>query len=805
MLICLRSKEGTPYGWLLSGALAAALSVVSLPSRGVPSDTKASSGHLETIVVNADALPKDSILPTAAPLDGFFGPGRSVLDTPRSVTSINSALMDVAGINDLRDIMKLAPNTYSPSDFGAPSLPSIRGQLGEIFEDGLRQQGGNNGFGVPLSFNAVYGMNVVKGPPPVVLGTTQRVGGLVDLQLKRPDLEAAAGYADLSVGSWSHHSGQVDYSTPISQGRSALRISLEDDDSQSFYDYAHIRAQDLYVAYRRKPDAIGEFNASFEYYHVDFTDIAGINRPTQNLIDNGLYVTGQGVQPNGSTVPGAFAVITPSGLVAIPRHEVLTDPRDVDFVKTWIGHLRYERTLSHDTRLISRTYLQHLERFEHTNNSFTEIIRGTDTAEHRSELIQDSDTTVLGHSMQQQTDVGIDLRFNHTRGFSQFDTEADLPTDLTLPLTYRRIPLTSGQQAQLVLLSPGLYVSPGAQYPRNGQPNGYLLSDTTDSNIYQTGLFAQHELHFTPQWSAMAGVRGDWYYVTARDPLPPPGQSAAQTHVNHVLTAGNASLTYKPVPSIAIYATTSYGESTSNSLGGGMALGANNQIDPANFSTRSTLYEVGAKWAPPAARWYTDAAVFSQTRSLRNRDGTNTGFLTQGLDAQWFYQADRFFANASVSYLSAHYDHSASYQDTTQVLDAFNALRPDIVVGTGAGAPNFAYFPPSTARLQGLPSVTGSMLVGYNFAGGFRCTLSGFVTNSFPLDYLQTVWIRAQYRLDASVSHRWTQSRTELRLTVNNLTNQRNWAPVFDGGYFGATDVFPELPINLTFNLRKRF
>jgi hypothetical protein len=56
--------------------------------------------------------------------------------------------MDAAGIADLRDIMKLAPNTYSPSDFGAPSLPDIRGQLGEIFEDGLRQQGGNNGFGI---------------------------------------------------------------------------------------------------------------------------------------------------------------------------------------------------------------------------------------------------------------------------------------------------------------------------------------------------------------------------------------------------------------------------------------------------------------------------------------------------------------------------------------------------------------------------------------------------------------------------------------------------------------------------------
>jgi outer membrane receptor protein involved in Fe transport len=104
-----------------------------------------------------------------------------------------------------------------------------------------------------------------------------------------------------------------------------------------------------------------------------------------------------------------------------------------------------------------------------------------------------------------------------------------------------------------------------------------------------------------------------------------------------------------------------------------------------------------------------------------------------------------------------------------------------------------------------MASFTGALLVGYEFAGGFRFTLSVFVTNSFPLDYLQTVWIRAQYRLDTAVSYRWRQSRTELRLRVNNLTNQKNWAPVFDGGYFGATDVFPELPINLMLNVRKRF
>ncbi len=790
----------------LTGASAAAPSdgeqaTNELPEKAAP---RTGNSQLQTIEVQAKAS-SNAILPTNAEIDAAFGPNRNVLDIARSVTPISGALMRAAGIGDLRDIMKLAPDTYSPTDFGAPSLPDIRGQLGEIFEDGLRQQGGNNGFGIPLSFNALDGMSVIKGPPPVILGTTQRVGGFVDLQLKRPNLDRAAGYAEFTLGSWSHRNGQLDYSVPIESGRSGIRVSLEAEDDQSYYDYAHHRSQDVFVAYRLKPDPVSELNASFESYYVNFTDIAGINRPTQELIDKGLYITGQGVQPNGSAVPGAFAVISPTGLVAIPRHEVLTDPKDNDYVKTWIAHLRYERSLSDNVRLISRDYVQHLERFEHTNNSFTEIIKGADTAEHRTEFVVDRDTDIFAHSLHQQTDIGVDIRFNHTLGFSQFDTEADLPTDLTLPLSYRRIALTPGQQAALIQLSPGFYVSPGAQYPRNGQPNGYMISDTTDSDIYQGGLFAQHEIHFTPRWSAMAGARGDWYYVTAKDPLPPPGEVPAHDHATHLLEAGNASLTYKPLASISIYAATSYSESTSNSLGGGIALGAGNRIDPANFSTRSTLYEVGAKWGRPGAPWYSDASLFSQKRSLRNRDGSNTGIVTKGLDAQWFYQGDGLFASAGADYLSARYDGSASFQDTTQVRDAFNAARPDIIKGTGIGAPNFAAFPPSTVRVQGLPSVSGSMLVGYNFAGGLGATLAGTVSNSFPLDYLETVWIRAQYTLDSSIYYRWRQSSGEIRLTVNNLTNQRNWAPVFDGGYFGATDVFPELPANLRLTVRKGF
>jgi hypothetical protein len=768
-----------------------------------PAPAKAQA--LNAIRVNARAIDQD-VLPTNAQVTGPFGTARSVLETPRSVTPITPALMRAVGFTNLRDIMRIAPDTYTSTDFGAPSLPAIRGQLGEIYVDGLRQISGNNGFGIPLSLNAIETINVIKGPPPVVLGTSQRVGGFVNLHLKRPDLAAAHGSALLESGTWRRHDAQLDYSTPIVKGRSAIRVSVKVKHDGSYYDYAHYRSQDAYLAYRLKPDARSLFDASLEYDHVDFKDIAGINRPTQNLIDHGLYVTGQGVQPNGSSVPGPFALVDPTGLVKIPRHRVLTDPRDVDTVRTWIAHADYRRQLGDNLLLTSTNGYQHLTRNEVANNSFVEIIKGDDTAESRTSLSRTTSAEWLGKQATQQTQAGIDIRYVHVLGFSQFDTEADLPTGLTGPLSNRRIPLTPAQKAQLVMLRPGVYVSPGAQYPRAGQPNGYMISDTTDSTSYQTGVFVQEDLHPDARWDILLGVRSDWYAVSARDPIPPAGQVAAHDSAHHMLNDFNASVTYHPTPATSVYLAASTSGATSNSLGGGTPLGAGNRISPADFASRSRFAEIGFKAAPTQANWYADVSLFSQTRSLRNRNGSLTGIRSRGLDGQWFYHAENgFFANAGFSVLDARYDHSISYQDTRQVLDAFTGNHPGIVAGTGVGAPNFAAFGPSTRRVQGLPSLMASLLTGYRWNSGVGATFSGTWTNAFPLDYLGTVWIRAQYRLDASLSYQFDGGHTEMRLAVDNLSNRKNWAPVFDGGYFGSTDVFPTLPINLMASLRYRF
>lgn len=757
--------------------------------------------------VDARTPPQRALPPNEIAVEGPFGDGKKLLDTPRSATPINAALAEQAAITELRDIQRLVPNSYGANTFGAASLPSFRGQLGEIFQDGLRRQGGNNGLGLPLSMNGVDRIDAIKGPPPVMFGSTQRVGGFVNLIPKRPDLDNAHGAVSAQAGRWDRYREQLDYSTPIEPGRSGIRVSLENRDEDSFYDFASHQSQSLFAAYRLAPDNNSVLDLNIEYFNVDFTDNAGFNRPTQNLIDRGRYVTGQGVQADGSTVPAAGSVVSPTGVARLPRHRVLTDPGDRNESETWVANLRYEAALTPGVKWINRGIYQHLEREEVAQNSFVEIIDGANTLENRSEFVANYRLPLLGLSTQQESTFGVDLRYHDIQGFSQFTTEADNPIDLTGPVANRRIPLTAAQRARLVELRPGIFVSPGAQYDNNGDGVGdFNLSDTTDSRTYQIGLFAQQEIEFTPRWSLLLGLRGDWYDVAARDPLPPPGARAARDSIGESLTGANASLSFKPTPEVTTYFATSRSDSTANSLGGGFVLGADNEIDARNFATESELHEIGVKYASADGRRYADLVAFAQTRNLRNRDGSNSGIRNRGVESQVSYRHDaHWFMHLAASYQNTGFDNAAAFQDSRSVLDTFDNSRPDLVAGTGVGSPSFTAFAPSERRVPGLPRTLVSGLISYAAYSGFEGGLSAVYTDEFPLDFLATVKIRAQITVNAFIAYEFRPWRTSLRVDIFNLTNEDNFSPVFDGGYFGSTLVLPEPPINAMLTLRHRF
>ncbi|CAN5257014.1 TonB-dependent siderophore receptor [soil metagenome] len=776
---------------------AAILSLAASITDAAPADDRRDDddAELETLtVIESPRNDAGPVLPTSTSLDSIFGNDTTVLEAPRAVSVLTSELIEQANIEDIQSITRLAPNTFSPNVFGVTSLPTIRGDLGELFQNGLRRTGGNNGFGFPTSFNAVESLQIVKGPPPVLLGSTQRVGGYVNLITKQPHFDTFRADGGLTTGRFDRYRGRLDLGGPLHEQRLGYRLSAEVVDDGSYYDFARTRSQSVYLALGLRPSDTLRYDFNVEYFDADvYPDIAGINRPTQALIDDGTYITGTGVSPDPrfGEIPGPGAVIAPTGEVRIPFNRVLNDPADVSEADHLIVNLTAEWQIGGEARLTNRFAYQTLSKFEAEQNSFVEIVDEARSFELRSELAHAYE---LG-SIRNEAIAGVSLRRNHVVGFSQFTTEADNPIDLTASIESRRIPLPPEIQSQLVLLEPaGVLVSPGANYDRDGDGVGdFRISDTTGSDSDQYGVFYQDDLQLTNRWSLLLGLRGDWYQVSAQDPLPPPGFAAASDSTSAFNPAATGSVSYRPGSNSTWYFTYNYSQATINSLAGGFTLDGDGRIPDERFDTESELYELGAKFSLLDDELFLALAAFEQTRNLRNRDGSVSGIRTRGAELEMVWQPGRMFASLGLSWLDARFDGSSAVQGTRAVVDAFDGSRPDLIRGTGIGSPNFTVFPPGNDRVPGLPSWLLNAFAGYTLDSGLGGNLGLVATDGYKLDFLDQVRIRAQYTLNGSAFFR--RGPWEIRADLFNITDQDNFSPVF-GGFFGATLVFPELPFN---------
>ena len=180
---------------------------------------------------------EESVLPTTRPFNSVYGTDRSILETPRNVTIISREQLDAINIKDVRDFTKLTSSSYTKTNFGAPSTPNLRGDESDLYVNGMRRGLSTNGNGLPINFNSVESVNIVKGPAGAVYGTTNYIGGYADLITKRP-------YFDGPTGRRGHAFGRSLTGGP-------LRLRFPDPRlPQGWPDIAESRAFDAGVALR---------------------------------------------------------------------------------------------------------------------------------------------------------------------------------------------------------------------------------------------------------------------------------------------------------------------------------------------------------------------------------------------------------------------------------------------------------------------------------------------------------------------------------------------------------------------------
>ncbi|MEN9841458.1 MAG: hypothetical protein RL376_1258 [Verrucomicrobiota bacterium] len=827
-------------------ALMSALSTTYHVRAQTPTAAPASSEVVTLEKLDVNEVPiEENIIPSSRPFGSVYGDARSILDTPRNVTIISREQLDAIAIQDVRDFSKLTASSYTTTNFGAPANPSIRGQYADMFQNGMRRTVTSNGNGLPLNFNSVESVNIIKGPATVVQGPSFYVGGAADLITKRPTFDKTKGTLTATYGSYEQRRWTGDYNVPISD-KAAARVSYSGEDSESYYENGHKRTEALYGALVLQPSDKYELFLNSELFYGDYTENFGINRVTQDLIDNGTYITGVNNNPapvggimnfggfsgtyfNSSTgslatgplglgfaAGGGDAAGVPDGT---PTAATATDPQNAANVVSGYpvsnrvvptGTVKAKRNVRlfkpGDNSLGKMANLQAIQTFkinpdfEVVNNTYGVFIkRDTISSYYYSEIVDPSwsveNRTEFRFRTEKHTvNTGLSVRYQETEAYNNFFFEPANVWDLTKP--------RSGIDAtRSVNFVPSTIEVPG--WPGRYATAGTYEGDTNKSSLTQTGLFLQDNIKLTESLSFDLGGRLDYVSAKSEDPLAF-GVFGTPADFDETTTLPNAngSLTYAITPKLKSYVTYNYSENYGGAVGNGGGIKPTSIKDDLNQP--STLWELGAKQALMENKVFIGAAVFHQDRVANQLDGSSRNFTYEGFEIEVNYQPSKnFYTTLSYSYLDASSDRPqfdvgnvAYYDGTGSLSDGSNyAPHPDNVRFFQADKGTGKY------RIQGLPRNLWNALATYKWDNGFGLTAGLLVHTDIANNVAGTLVIPAQYTVDLTGFYETKTWFT--RLAVLNATDEKNWGP--PNYVYGNESILAELPIRAELTVGYKF
>lgn len=807
----LRLIAGTG-SFLLAAALASAQAAPAPAEETPPTDEKVV--ELEKFEVN-DVPIREVVLPQSRPFNSVFGVERSILDTPRNVTIFSREQLNAISVQDVRDFSKLTASSYTRTNFGAPTTPDIRTQIGDMFLNGMRIGLSSNGNGLPINFNSVESINIVKGPATVVYGTSPYVGGYADLISKRPSFDRAEGSASITVGSFDVYRWTFDYGAPVNQ-QTAWRVSYAGEQSKGFYDNSKKNTQALYLAITHRPDKDTEWFFNNEIFFADYTENFGVNRVTQQLIDRGLYQTGinNNPAPNFATGPvvgyvdstgapitfsninvvggtpapvsdaqnsrwvvsGFPAVnrIVPGPVVPLDRSRRLLKPGDDSEGWSYNAQLIYTKKRTDDFEVGNNSFFRYVARNTLSSYSYSEIIDPSWSIENRTEFRLKKD--------RHQINTGLTLRYQFVEAYNDFFNEPAGVWDITRDLNFANY------------FNSVNHPNPFTQIPVPGWRNRFYTPDNGDSGISKVwivGPFYQHDWRINDHLSFLFGGRLDFmnadFHIDWVNSIIGPQRIADETSIT--LPNYNGSLQYKVNDGLSFYATYNYSQNPVGAVGngGGITTGGNATFSEDSLSNEAILWEAGVKKTYLGGKGFLSLAAFKQNRDAVQQDRSLRKYETTGIEFEINYQPNKNF------YFTAGY----SYLDAT-------VNQPEFDVGnTSLVSPLDRFFTLSGSkfRRQGVPENLVNVLATYKWSNGFGVT-GGFLWTSDILNNVKgTLVIPSQYNLDLTLFY--STKTWEARLAVLNVTDEENWgAP---NAVYGNESIVAELPLRAEFTLKYKW
>ncbi len=793
----------------------------------------AAQTRVEEIVVTGDL---DSL--PGGYVESVFGFDKSLLETPRSASTISAALLERFDLQDIDELIALSPGTFTQSFFGAAGGLDIRGTPGESYFRGMRRLDNSASYPTPIA--AADRIDIVRGPASPIYGPS-KIGGYLNINPKSARVEETGalfadtrGGANFTTGSWDKSALSAEVGGPARIGSEQLGYYLYAlaEDSGSYYDNTG-RGQQLLQA-SVDLDLSGGLRAQFGgmWHNYLSNEISGWNRLNQELIDHGRYVTGSppdldrngdghvshqefDVDGDGFTdlnpftpgiAPGQAGRLEGEGVCRVGSSPVFgCFPELLALVNPGVAHIEGNMNFTHPEDTLDTA----------VNTLYFDLLGESDSGwEWSNQLFYES----------------YDVLNENNYGFSQFHDAWVVENKLVFSRDWRLDALTAALQ-----LSPSIrhtefehgndysneYFdryditrSQGLAKPRllstriGGDYTEYYIGDYTD-----IGLAALADFSFDNGFSVLLGLRQDRISLASRQPLEklllpsssnfclPPGdcvELAAEDEVDAL--SWTLSLSRELANGMLPYVTFSRQSTVIAGQGSEVTTG---NVGNGSAVDQSKLLEAGVKGRLVDGRLYFAAAAYRQERTDFSAQSivTNQASRTEGIELE-----ARWAVNSHLLLTFGHTRMEVINLNTREAGSRFSYLGsddlPDVEAWRLYGGALGGNVISGDPRRAGMPERIYSLLGTWDFDNGW--TLNGSITDVAQTHsgYSRSVRLPGYTLVNFGAGYETPAWRFNLNL--KNVTDERYFRANFPNLY-GSVIVLPELPRHVTASIRYSF
>ena len=745
-------------------------------------------------------------------VEAVFGFGKSILETPRSASTISSEQMERFNVSDIDELVAFAPGTFTQSFFGVAGSLDVRGNPGEAYFRGMKRL--DNPGNYPTPIGASSRIDIVRGPASPIYGPS-KIGGYLNFNPK--SARASSGqYLDAPTGAMSYTHGTWDKSIVTAEVGGPASIAGKE---MGYYVYGEVENSGSYYENSATDQSIlqASFNIDLTdnlrvefggmYHKYDGNQVAGWNRLTQELVDNGTYITGT-AQPLDTDGDGSISH-EEYGAVNLAGNSFFYVPA-ASFTDSEATELMALENVGTTTLSGSQTLVAPDDQLvNEANTLYFDVIYYADSWEIKNQFFYD----------------GYDNINENAYGFSQFHDSWVIEDKVVFSTEYE----TNSLLAQFQV-SPSIRYTdflhgddftyeyfnrrdltmPSSALDRRllATRSGMNYDNYDEGNYLDLGFAAMTDLTWDFGLNIVLGLRYDTIDIesTSRQDLLLPGARLEGNEGTPVYeeetvdgVSWNTSISYTTPWGLIPYITVAEQATLVAGQGAEITVGQLNNADGSGAFDTSDLFEYGIKGSFLDDSLYFALSVYEQERTDYNSQAIVTNATTHNegveLELRWVVNENLVvsagYTNVEVINLTARENGSQfgflGLEDLTGLEDPSLVLGGNVIglnlVGEGTSNPK--------AKKAGIPDNIYTLTATYDFQNGFASSVSIIDADEAPSGFSGSVMLPAYTLVNAGLSYQTEQ--WDINFTVKNLTDERYFRANFPD-LFGSQIVLPELP-----------